>query len=497
MSRVLLCYARNNALTYDAHAPLSILTLGTFLECAGIAVDYFDERIDALSDFRRALSRRPALVGFSVMGGYQIRASARLARLARDACPSARIVWGGYFPTVLPDVVLQAGYADVVVTGEGEETLLDLARLNASAPLNDLRGVAFAQADGTIRHNAPRQPPDIESLPFPYQGGARDMLRRHLTRTSIREAVGFEVSRGCPHRCPFCYSPDFHQGLRVKSPAKVASELEALRQLGVQDIDIYDDTLFGGERASLPDYLERLRASGMTWIANFRAEHVDPDTLSSMAAAGCRWLYFGLEAADDARRSRMKPGLRTSQVEAAVRCLAASGIGTVYSVIFGAPTDGAPDELARCLDFVDRLHATHPEAEIQIQSFVPLPATALYELALERGFSPPTTPTAWARHDHFRIRNPWLADPALGRKLYLWSFLAFRYRRHLSRLPWSLVGYPLHRLAAWRFRSRRFEAGFEPHGFDVFDTVTGWGDAARFLVASRRWPKPLGPPLCP
>lgn len=371
--------------------------------------------------------------------------------------------------------------------GEGEETLLELARLDAvEADYSGIAGIAYRLRDGTVRRNPERPPPDIESLPFPYQGSATDLLARHLRHRTVRESVGYEVARGCPHQCTFCYSPAFHGRLRVKSSNRVAAELDALRRLGVTDIDIYDDTLFGGDPSRRDGYVEALRAAGLTWMANFRADDVNEASLRALADAGCRWLYFGLEAADDARRAKVKHGLRTDRIEHAVRCLGASGIGAVYSIIFAPPTESEPDDPDRCLDFVDHLHSMHPSAEIQVQSFVPLPETLLYEAAIRRGFVPPETLSQWARHDHLRVRNPWQPDPALGRKLYLCSFLAFRYRRHLSRLPLSLGGYPLHRLAVWRMHRRVFAWCLEPLIFEAFDAVAQGVDAVRFKLALLR-----------
>ena len=80
---VVLCYGRNSPYDYDAHTPLSILALGTYLETKGLEVEYYDERLDALTVFDAMLKRKPLLVGFSVIGGYQIVSSARLSRRVR------------------------------------------------------------------------------------------------------------------------------------------------------------------------------------------------------------------------------------------------------------------------------------------------------------------------------------------------------------------------------------------------------------------------------
>lgn len=449
---VLLCYPANMPFSYDAHAPLSVLCLGTYLEEHGVEVEYYDERIDSPQDLRRLLARGPRIVGCSVIGGYQLVSAARVSRAARRFSPDSLIVWGGVFPTMLPETVLGEDFVDCVVLGEGEETLLEL---HAARDLGSVAGIVYKD-EGRLRRTSERRPPDLESLPFVYQGKAAELLRRHLERGSIRESTGCEVSRGCPYSCAFCYSPDFHGSVRVKSVAKVVGELAALRRLGVRDLDIYDDTLFGGERPDFPRYLTALREGGFTWIGNLRINMIDDETLRLLQVSGCRWAYFGLESDDAGVLETVVKGYRPAEVREGLEAMGTSSLSAVYSLIAGLPSQGAGGGLDRCLDLAEELHRLQPAAEIQVQSFVPLPGTALYKEALARGFVPPRSLAEWARHDHFRIRLPWLGEPALAGKVYLTTFLAYRYRRHLSRWPWKLAAYPLHRLSLWRIRRRRF-----------------------------------------
>lgn len=458
---VLLCYGRNTPYAYDAATPLSILCLGTFLETRGVTVEYFDERIDPQRRFSDLAARKPALVGFSVIGGYQISSSARLSRIMRQISPETLVAWGGICPTTLTEQCVREDFVDLAVVGEGEETLLELVEaLGRGDDPRQVPGVA-SWGEGGLQRAPTRALPDLESLPFVYQGQAEHMLRRYMGRRSLRESVGYEVSRGCPFECAFCYSPGFHSKARVKSPAKVAQELDELRRLGVDDLDIYDDTLFGGRQADFSPYLTLLGDRGFTWIGNLRINMLDDDLLRELEAAGCKWLYFGIESDDDATLARIRKGVSAAEIAAGVETMGRSDIPTVYSIIYGLPLEGEKDRITRYLDLAERLHVLDPEAEVQIQSYVPLPGSELFEDALRLGFEPPTRLLDWVSHDHFSVRNPWLDEPDLASKVYLASFLAFRYRRHLSHLPVSLLAYPLHRLSLWRIRTRRFGFFFE------------------------------------
>ena len=487
---VLLCYTRNTPYSYDEHTPLSILALGTFLERHGVEVEYFDERIDPESRFRELAGAGPRIVGFSVIGGYQIASAARLSRLTRRLSPESLVVWGGISPTILPETTVREDFVDVAVVGEGEETLLELfGALRERAGWDAVPGLVYRKEDD-LRRTAPRAPPDVEELPFVYQGKAAGMLRRYLRRGSIREAVGYEVSRGCPFLCSFCYSPNFHSSTRVKSVRKAAEELDALKRLGVSELDIYDDTLFGARKEEFPRYLDLLRERSFRWIGNLRINMLTEDLLRRLEESGCRWIYFGIESNDEAVLAAIRKGFGASDVRRGLDVMRGARIPAVYSVIYGLPLEGEKDKVDRCLDFALELHERHPGAEIQLQSYVPLPGTDLYPRAVAMGFKPPQRLLDWVRHDHFGVTNAWLDEPALAAKLYIATFLAFRYRRHLSRFPFSLAAYPLHRLSLWRVRRKRFGWYFEKRLYDLFLILSELRAALYFFARDRlfsRW----------
>ncbi|MEE8425263.1 MAG: radical SAM protein [Elusimicrobiota bacterium] len=459
---ILLCYSSNTPYSYDAHTPLSILALGTYLEKHGVEVEYYDERIDSRRRFAELAARKPRAAGFSVIGGYQIASAARLSKELRRTSPGTRIVWGGVAPTSLPEETLRESYVDYAVLGEGEATLLELYRAlgTSDAAAAVVPGIAF-RGKGRIERSPARPPLDIETLPFVYQGKAVEILKRYIQRGSIREAVGYEASRGCAFHCGFCYSPHFHRGTRTKSLAKVTGELAKLKAIDAKDLDIYDDTFFGGKLEDFPAFLELLEKGRFTWIGNFRINMLDVDLLRRLEDSGCKWVYFGIESDDDETLAAIKKGVTASEIHAGIRLMAASKLPAVYSLIYGLPLEREKDSAARTLDFAEEIHRLHPSAEIQVQSYVPLPGSALYEEALHFGFKPPSRLDGWAEHDHFGVTNPWLTDSGLPAKIYLTSFLAFRYQRHLSHFPLCLFAYPLHKLSLWRVRKRTFGLYFE------------------------------------
>src|SRR5947199_1268083 len=67
----------------------------------------------------------PDLVGLSVMT-FQRATALKIARLVRTLRPSARIVVGGYDPSLAPEAYEPFDDVDYIVRGEGEYTLREL-----------------------------------------------------------------------------------------------------------------------------------------------------------------------------------------------------------------------------------------------------------------------------------------------------------------------------------------------------------------------------------
>ena len=119
----------NPAITQRSRArfPLSIMTMAAALE-----PDYESTLIDGNLDRNAiataaaaAASGKFAAAGITVMGGPQVATAIEMSRALRAARPDLPIVWGGYFPTLYPDVALNSDYVDYVVRGQGEESLRD------------------------------------------------------------------------------------------------------------------------------------------------------------------------------------------------------------------------------------------------------------------------------------------------------------------------------------------------------------------------------------
>ena len=127
------------------------------------------------------------------------------------------VVMGGPHSTFLPEESLR--YADYVVRGEGEETIVELIEhLESERSLDDIKGLSYTEGDAFI-HN-PDRPliQDLDSGPIPDLNVVHNWQKRTV--------IPIATSRGCPFGCKFCSVIQmFGRKYRFKSIDRVIEEI--------------------------------------------------------------------------------------------------------------------------------------------------------------------------------------------------------------------------------------------------------------------------------
>ncbi len=205
----------------DPQVPLALIYIASSLQREGHQVRILDMRLD---DFKTIDIGNPLFVGITCMSGQQIRYGLEFARRIRSENPSCPIVWGGVHPTLLPEQTATSKFVDIVVRGEGELVIPKLAnKLAAGETFADVRGLTF-KSEGLIKSTGEADLIDLDDIPIdlPY-----DLLKLEKYSTLQSGRFHIQTSRGCPHRCGFCYNTDFNKrNWRGKSALRVLDEIE-------------------------------------------------------------------------------------------------------------------------------------------------------------------------------------------------------------------------------------------------------------------------------
>ena len=375
------------------HPPLGILYLSSHLKGKGLRVGVFDGTFRTMADFEATLDReRPPLVGIAVNLMTKRNALAMIA-LAKQR--GVRVVIGGPDPPHHAESYLKAG-ADVVVVGEGEQTLEELVpALLAHRSLGEggskINGIVFRSADGTVVRTPPRaQLTDLDRQPYPDREAID--LPAYLRAWRANHGVGtvsLITARGCPYTCTWCSRSVFGETHRRRSVGNVADEVEAIVDRYHPERLWYADDVFAIHRTWTIEYAKELeqRRIHLPFECISRAERIDDDVAAALASLGCFRVWIGSESGSQRILDAMKRKVSVEQVRDTAARLRRHGIEVGMFIMLGF--DG--EDLSDLQATVDHLKRTAPDVFLTTVSY-PIKGTPYHDQVADRLVAP----NAWA-----------------------------------------------------------------------------------------------------
>jgi radical SAM superfamily enzyme YgiQ (UPF0313 family) len=358
--------------------PLGLGLIAAALRPLGCEVAVFDQNAEGADD-QRLLARlrdfAPQVVGFSLITPSYPAAQRQIRRVQREF-PQVPIVAGGIHASLFPEDLLADG-ATAVVVGEGCAPMVELIRrLSDGRPWRDVPGVTCRDADGRAIPAAPR----VSSL-LPDDVG---MVDRDVFNLPLYTHHSMLASLGCPYRCAFCanYSGRLlHQGIAIRSDDRLVAEMRQLAdRYGAKQVFFVDD-VFLLWRANVLRFCRRLQRERLPieWVAQMRADAIDPEVAEAMAAANCRRVYFGVESGSEAVLKRVRKGIDRETIRLGVRSAKEAGLRVKTGWVFGLPCT-----LAEQYESVSFMRELRPH-EISIHQLIPFPGTQYYDRPAEFG----------------------------------------------------------------------------------------------------------------
>lgn len=345
------------------------------------------------------------------------------ARLRRVT--DAPIVAGGTGPTLHPGVLAGAA-VDWIVRGEAEGPILGLLeRLAERADLFGVPGLyrwregeweGTSATPGLALTDMPLADKDIYYERYPFM--RRFPFKRFLT------------SRGCHHRCTYCYIPSMNKvqprakgrrWTRRKAPEQAVEEVAREKALGPLTHVHFSDDLFTNDKKWLaefaPLYRERV---GVPFTCNTSAELIDDEVGAMLAEAGCFAAGFAVETASARLRLEvLRKGVTTDHLVAAAGHLHRHRVQLATFNMIALPGE-TPDEALETA----RLNARLGTRFVRINYAFPMPGTGMADYAVSEGLLPADWPERFA-DPTFRYRpGPQFRTP--HRREFLNLFVLFR-----------------------------------------------------------------------
>ena len=139
-------------------------------------------------------SFQPALIGTGSMTPT-IESAFKVAQVAKEACPESTVVMGGPHATYCDKEVLATDKnVDLIVRGEGEETLLELAKQpQTGMKLGDIKGLTIRHGEEIVQTANRPFIQDLDSVPLP----GYKFLNLEKYFVAKRKLLPVITSRGC------------------------------------------------------------------------------------------------------------------------------------------------------------------------------------------------------------------------------------------------------------------------------------------------------------
>jgi anaerobic magnesium-protoporphyrin IX monomethyl ester cyclase len=366
------------------YPPLGLLYLSAYLRRHGFSVEIFDTTFAQ----REALFAHLRAHSGSVVGLYTNLMTRKpvLDIIAVAKHHGWTVVLGGPESANYPAEYLRRG-ADVVVVGEGEETMRDLLPALAKHGPHGLHGVlgtVFLDHHGEVVTNPERpQIANLDSLPWPDREQIDlpqyvDTWRQHHGMGS----VNLITARGCPYKCHWCSHAVFGYTHRRRSYLDCADEVEFIAQTYKPEQVWYADDVFTIHRTWLLRYAAELKRRGLTmpFETISRADRMmRDDILETLAAMGCYRIWIGSESGSQRILDAMERGVTVEQVQWATKAAQRHGIQVGMFLMWGY----AGEELEDIAATIEHVKRCNPDIFFTTVAY-PIMNTTYYHEVAER-----------------------------------------------------------------------------------------------------------------
>jgi anaerobic magnesium-protoporphyrin IX monomethyl ester cyclase len=425
--------ALKNALGFIT-PPLNLMYLASSLEKESYNVKIVDDDLlqmgyEKVSELAGKLN--PQLVGVTATTST-IKSALKYVELIKNILPNSLTVIGGPHTTFMPSETLKSSkHLDVVVMGEGEETMVDLANHSTEniRDLDEVKGIFYRDLMTENLKATQKRPliKDLDALPFP----ARHLVPFDSYGASKEQTGGIITSRGCVYNCNYCSSSlIMGKKFRSRSPVNVVDEIEELiNNYQIRDIGFMDDTFMLNKRR-VNDIANEIKARDLdlSFVASSRVDSVDQNLLKNLKNSGLKTIYYGVESGSQRILDLMKKGITLKQAEDAVKSAKNVDLEVLTSFILGYPGE-TEEDMNKSIKFSTKLDSDYCQYSI----LTPFPGTPIYNELKEKNL---IDNDDW---DEYTVLKPVLKYDEMGlNKKMVEKKLAIAYLKYYARPKYLL-----------------------------------------------------------
>ncbi|MER2492182.1 B12-binding domain-containing radical SAM protein [Catenovulum sediminis] len=328
-------------------------------------------------------------IGIGYLSNY-IHDCIEHCKAIRSASPKSKIILGGNGFTPLPGFYLAKTGADYGISGEAENSMLNLLNaLSCGEDIHDLPSISYRDGDEIFVSKKREPVPDIKTIPWPAYHLYPLEKYIQYQNTGYHKGRNFFVilsSRGCPYVCNFCYR--LETGHRHRPFDDFLGEMQLLNDKYNVDDFGFSDELFMTSKSHVRQFCEKMIKAmdqgdipRVSWATTGRFNIVDKEIAEIMAAAGCRQILYGLESGDTSALERMNKKTSEQMIRDGVKYTQQAGMDVSLPCMFG--NIGETEESIK--KTVKILLDCKPDEYRLLRPVTPYPGSPLYEYALKNG----------------------------------------------------------------------------------------------------------------
>ena len=437
--------------------PLALVAVGSALDQEQYEVVIVDGRLESPETLLAQLQDALCL-GVTVLTGAPLRNALAVTRQVNRRFPKLPIIWGGWHPSLFPQMCLAEPAVMAAVIGQGEATFAEIVnRLAGGQTLVDVPGAAVRHESGQIVLNPPRPVHDIND--FPAHDYDLIPVNRYF-RQKGRRQLDYISSQGCRFRCNFCADPAvYNRNWYGLAPERMVGEIANLwHRYRFADLAFQDETYFTHSRRVAAVAEGFLRAGlDFTWFGTMRADQgrrLDDEIFALCRRSGLRTVMIGLEAGAQETIDHIQKDIRVQDMWATAEKLLRYNIGAIINVIVGFPGE-PPESVSETLRVARELRAMSPNFHLSVFYFKPYPGNPIAARLRQQGYTFPRTLEEWAGFDYVGNANQWLTPDQQS------EIEHFKFYQRLAYGPSRLLRRPLQELARWRVENGAYHFPLE------------------------------------
>ncbi|MCJ7481382.1 MAG: B12-binding domain-containing radical SAM protein [Thermodesulfovibrionales bacterium] len=377
--------------SYIGHFPFALSYIASILQKEGVDVEIWSQDLHHWSDEKLTEyldTEKFDIIGISMVAGYyEYKKLKSLSTAINRSKNRPTYILGGHGPAADAGFFLNKMQADIVVIGEGEETIVEaIHALSNKKSLINIDGIAYRENNTVMINKRRKLINDIDSIPFPAYDLFPITYYRLMRTSSLAANTDFRMpmlsGRGCTFKCNFCFRLD--EGFRPRHPEPIIEEIKFLQEnYGITDIAFGDELLMSSiERTEeLCNAFLKARLN-VKWSCNGRLNYAKSDLLRLMKKSGCMRINYGVECFDDQCLRNMNKSLTVKQIVSGVEATIAADISPILNIIFGNIGENL-NTLQKGVDFLLKYSDC---VEIRtIRPVTPYPGSPLFNYAVEKG----------------------------------------------------------------------------------------------------------------